>query len=91
MDAYSTVISQIIKEQQTIIGPVALDQAKKVSGLEVTTADNVKISGDAKTVLGNLVSQYSKLFGRASIEVCRDAVRESKVTLSSEQLPDVLR
>lgn len=91
MDTYSQIVSQIIRDQAEIIGPVALEQAKKISGLNVSSASDVKITGNAKDVLGNLVEQYSKLFGRASIEVCKEAVRETKSPLKEDDLPDILK
>lgn len=91
METYALIASTIIKEQETIIGPVALEQAKRVTGLEVTNLDTIKINGDAKHVIADLVEQYAKLFGRASIELCKEAVRETKLAMSPEQLPDVLR
>lgn len=91
MEPYSLIVSQIIKDQEVIIGPIALEQARKVSGLEIISLDNVKISGDAKNVLGHLVDQYAKLFGRASIEVCKEAIRETKQTFRDDELPDILK
>ena len=91
MEAYSQIISQIIKYQEEIIGPVALEQAKKISGLEVNTSDNVKITGNAKDILGHLVEQYSRLFGRASIEVCKEAVGSLSDKISQKDLPDILK
>lgn len=91
MDAYAQVVSNIIKEQQAIIGPVALEQAKKVSGLEVTSSDDIKISGNKKEVLNNLVNQYAKLFGRASIEVCKEAFQVYSDKIPASDVPDILR
>lgn len=91
MDTYARAISNIIKEQQAIIGPVALDQAKKVSGLSVTSVDDVKIVGNKKEVLTNLVIQYSKLFGRASVEVCKEAFQPFSSKIPSTEVPDILK
>lgn len=91
MDPYVQAISRIIKEQQAIIGPIALDQAKKVSGLEVTGVDDVKIVGNKKEVLGDLVNQYSKLFGKASIEVCKEAFSAVSDKISQTDVPDILK
>ncbi|MEK7617178.1 MAG: hypothetical protein AAB414_03920 [Patescibacteria group bacterium] len=91
MDTYAQAISSIIKEQQSIIGPVALEQAKKVSGLEVKGADDVKITGSKKEVLGNLVSQYSKLFGQTSVEVCKEAFQPYKDKIPASEIPDILK
>lgn len=91
MDQYSQIASQIIKDQEAIIGPVALEQALKVQGIEIVGGDTVKISGNGKEILQHLVEQYSKLFGRASIEVCRESVYDAKTSLSKEELPEILR
>ena len=91
MDSYAQIVSQIIKDQEIIIGPIALEQAQKVSGLEAPSSDSIKINGEAKNVLSDLVNQYAKLFGKASIEVCKEAVRQVKAQVAPEQLPDILR
>ena len=91
MDPLAQAISRIIKEQQAIIGPIALDQAKKVSGLEVSGVDNIKVSGNKKEVLGNLVDQYAKLFGKASIEVCKEAFSSMSDKIPQTDIPDILK
>ena len=40
MDILSQIAEKIIKEQENIIGPVALEQAQKVPGLSVDIAKN---------------------------------------------------
>lgn len=91
MDSYAQGISRIIKEQQAIIGPVALDQAKKVSGLENVGTDDIKITGNRKEVLTNLVNQYAKLFGRASVEVCKEAFEPYSDKIPATEIPDILK
>ena len=91
MDTYAQAVSKIIKEQQTIIGPVAIDQARRVQGLEVSSVDDVKIVGNGKEVLGQLVRQYEKLFGRASVEVCREAFAPFSDKIPQTEIPDILR
>lgn len=91
MDTYELAASQIIKGQEAVVGPLALDQAKKVTGIEVSSSGEVKLVGSGKEVLTKLVNQYEKLFGKASVEVCRDAVKEVKPPISAAELPDILR
>ena len=91
MDIYSQAISQIIKQQELIIGPLALNQAKVISGLDIISDSDIKIKGDGKAVLENLVKQYARLFGQASVEVCKDAVKEIKPPVPSNDLPEILR
>ena len=88
---YTQIIAQIIKEQEHIIGPIALEQAQKVSGLKATSISDVAISGNAKEVLESLVKQYEKLFGQTSIEVCKEAVRDSKANVTKDDLPAILQ
>lgn len=90
-DPYAQVVGKIIKEQETIIGPIALEQAQKVAGLKVSSLDDINISGNAKEVIENLVKQYEKLFGQVSIEVCKEAVRDAKTNLSKDDLPAILQ
>lgn len=91
MDPYVLAISRIIKEQQSIIGPIALDQAKKVTGLQVGGVDDIHISGNKKEILGNLVNQYAKLFGQASVEICKEAFQAYSDRIPVTDIPDVLK
>lgn len=91
MDPLASAAIRIIKEQQSIIGPMALDQAKKVEGLQVVSIDDIKITGNGKEVLDNLVKQYAKFFGQASIEVCKEAVAPLISTIPTGDLPDSLK
>lgn len=92
MDPFAKLAVEIIREQENIIGPIALEQARKVSGLSVDW-DGKKISfeGDKTNILNELVKQYQHLFGQASIEVCKEAVRGLVAKLPSDQIPYLLR
>lgn len=88
----SQIVNKIILEQELVIGPLAWNEATKVSGLRVDVkTHHVDLYGDPKEVLGRLVSQYERLFGLASREVCRDAVRPLIAQIPEDQLPSVLR
>lgn len=90
MDIFAQMAEKIIKEQESIIGPVALEQAKKVSGLNIDwQRHEVEIDGDEKAILEKLVQQYEHLFGRASVEVCKEAIRNMQI--SPENLPALLK
>lgn len=91
MDTFAQAIRNIIKEQKQIIGPVAIDQAKKVSGLKLENSDDVVIEGNKKEVLTSLVNQYSKLFGQASIEVCKEAFEPFSDKIEAADIPDILK
>lgn len=87
MDIFAQAAEKIIKEQENIIGPVALEQARKVPGLKVNGA--VEISGNKTEVLGKLVEQYQHLFGQTSVEVCKEAV--SGIQFPPQALPALLQ
>lgn len=87
-----TIVKTIIVTQKEIIGPLAIDQANRVSGLEVATdLSRIEVKGNYKEVLTNLVSEYEKLFGQASVEACKDSIRELLPTFSAKDLPEFLR
>lgn len=91
MDPFALAISRIIKEQQAIIGPVAIDQAKKVTGLNVVNIDEIRVTGDKKQVLESLVNQYAKLFGQTSVEVCKEAFSPMSDKIPPADIPDILK
>jgi len=92
MDVLAQIAQKIIQEQEKIIGPIALEQAKKVEGLSVDwDKHEVKLAGDEKSVLENLVKKYQSLFGRASVEVCKEAVGSISDKTSPNNLPDILK
>lgn len=92
MDIFAQMAEKIIKEQELIIGPIALEQAKKVQGLDVDWAKHeVKISGNESATLEKLVEQYQHLFGQTSVEVCKDAIRGLRKEVPQEKMPPLLR
>ena len=92
MTIFDQISVKIIKEQELIIGPVAWEEAKKVSGFHVVDQKSGQVSfdGDEKEVLNKLVAQYARLFGRASNEVCKEAAQDLLKTLSPDQIPSSL-
>ncbi len=51
---------------------------------------HVSIDGDPKTALENLVLQYQRLFGKASVEVSKEAIKRSNIIFGSVDLPTIL-
>jgi hypothetical protein len=91
MDIYSQIISNIIKEQQYIIGPLAISQANKVPGLHIDSINEIKFEGEGKTIIQNLVERYSKLFGQASVQICKEAIEPLQGKIQPQDLPDILK
>lgn len=91
-DLYSRIILKIISEQRQIIGPLAITEALKVSNLKVDIGlSKVQIVGDSKQALENLIKQYEKLFGRASVEVCKRVSYDFIKNLPASEIPEFLR
>lgn len=92
MDVYAQIAQKIIEQQEAIIGPVAIEQAKRVENLSIDWPNKtVKVSGDASSVIDELVAQYEHLFGRLSVEVCRDATAQLTAQLPAERRPKTLK
>ena len=88
---YSALATSILKGQLMVIGPLAVDQAKMVTGITVDSSNTIRITANGKETLTNLVKQFEKLFGKASIEVCKEAIKESQVSVADRDLPDILK
>lgn len=69
---YTALVSEIISEQEIIIGSLAWDQAKKVPGLRIVEKSKIIFTEkEPKAIVEQLVRQYAFLFGKASIHTCR--------------------
>ncbi len=90
MDVYEKAAEKIIREQENIIGPLALEQARKVAGLEVDD-HHVRFKGNKIETLERLVEQYRQLFGQTSVEVCKEATHPLFSELPPQQIPSLLR
>jgi hypothetical protein len=90
---FDQISQRIIKQQEMVIGPIAWDEAEKVSGLKIVDAKagKVTIEGDPQDILNRLVTQYSRLFGRVSQEVCKEAAADLIVELLPDQVPASLK
>ena len=90
MSTFDTMAQRIIREQALIIGPLAYTEAKKISGIEIRTDGEVQIASSAQEpsiVINDLIGQYEHLFGRASIEVCKDVVQDLLTDLPKDKIP----
>jgi len=92
MEIFAKLVERIIKEQENIIGPVALEQAQKVVGLKINwEKGEISFSGNKKDIVEKLVEKYRDLFGQASVEFCREAVKNLIAEIPKEERPPLLR
>jgi hypothetical protein len=91
-NVYSQIILKIIAEQQQVLGPVALEEASRVGTIKIShDLKQVEISGPGHMALAALVNQYEKLFGKASVEVCKEAAKGLIGQLPASEVPEVLK
>lgn len=94
MSKLDKIATKIIKEQELIVGPMAWFEAGKVKGLHIINEKSGEVSidqGEDLAVVDRLVSQYEHLFGRASREVCKEAVAGLIADLLPAEIPFSLR
>ncbi len=92
LSQFPQIAIRIIKEQESVIGPLAWDEARKVGGLNIDQLNKLAtFSGDQKDVVNRLVAQYERLFGRASHEVCKEAVQDLIAEMPPEEIPSSLK
>lgn len=89
MVSLEVIAEKIIREQELVIGPLAWREASKVDGINVDALNtSVRISApDQKQAIDGLVARYERLFGRASHEVCKDAVATLVATMQRSDVP----
>ena len=88
------IIESIVRHQENVVGPLAIEQANEVDGVLVTDDGKVRVTlkktSSPKKVLESLVKRYEMLFGQASVEVCKDAIKEAGVKIDAKELPEIL-
>jgi len=90
---FDQMVSKIIEQQEAIIGPIAVDQARLVKELKINWANKheVDISGSPQHAIDDLVEQYRDLFGQIAVETCREAVAKLLVQVPDDQQPASLK
>jgi nitric oxide reductase large subunit len=92
MDVYAQIAVKIIKSQEAIIGPVAVEQAQRVPHLKVDWEhEKVTVSGNEASAITALIEVYKELFGQISVEVSKEAASSLVGQLSAGGLPEALK
>ena len=91
---YEEIVVRIIREQELVIGPLAWVEAAKVQGLQVIDqrAGTILFTDASQgAVVDRLIAQYERLFGRASHQVSKDAVKGLIANMLPAEIPESLR
>lgn len=92
MDVFEQIVVKIIKSQEAIIGPVAIEQAQRVPHLKVDwDKQTIGIDGDETKAINALVDVYKELFGQISVEVSKEAASSLIGKVPAGQLPEALK
>jgi hypothetical protein len=85
---FTLTVAQIVKEQGKIIGPLAVELARGVDGLELDDLEKTEISfkRDPKLIVHDLIKTYSQFFGKASVEICKTIIQNTCPTLTDEDM-----
>ena len=65
-EQYKQMLTDLIQKQMVVLGPnIALDKARKVSGLKISDdGTGMDISGDPQMVLKGVATEYMQLSGQ---------------------------
>lgn len=89
---YAQIVERIISKQESIIGPIALEQAENVKGLKVNwVKKDISFTGKETEIIEHLIEKYRDFFGEVSVEVCKHAVRQLVSQLPDNERPALLR
>jgi hypothetical protein len=88
MDTFEQITLRIVEDQENIIGPLAREEALRISGISfVNDGKDVSLSGDKRHLIDQVVARYEHLFGKASVQVCRDAAAPFLPSLKTGETP----
>lgn len=92
MDLYEQIVIRIIKSQEDIIGPVAVEQARRVPHIKVDWSNKqIDIEGNEAHAIDALIEIYKELFGQISVEVSKEAASSLTGQLPADGLPQALK
>lgn len=88
---YEQIVVAIIKQQESIIGPMSLKWANKVEGMSINwQSKSVTFNTDPTEAVDALVHQYEALFGQLSVDVCKEAAAYYVPQLDPLSVPKLL-
>ena len=65
-DEYKKMLTDLIQKQMVVLGPnIALDKARKITGLKITDDGSVvSVEGDVQMILKGVANEYMTLSGQ---------------------------
>ena len=87
--SYERLIKSIIDETEMIVGPVAITQANKVKGLEITRI--IKIKGDPQKIIKSLLENYKSIIGEVAVTIAKRGTKPILEKNLKLKVPEELR
>ena len=89
---FDQIAEKIIEQQEAVIGPIAVEQAKQISALKINWPQHqVDVTGDPQAAIDGLVEQFKELFGQIAVQVSKEVAGPMMAQLPSNQIPDSLK
>ena len=65
-EQYKQMLTDLIQKQMVVLGPnIALDKARKISGLKISDSGQVtSVDGDPQMILKGVANEYMQLSGQ---------------------------
>lgn len=91
-ELFDQMAEKIIEQQEAIIGPIAVEQAKRVKELKINWPEHdVDIEGSPQSAINQLVEQYKELFGQIAVETCKEAAALYVAQIPGAEVPESLK
>jgi hypothetical protein len=90
---YNKILSELLKEQEVILGSLAWQLAGKISGLSIVNKENfeVRISGDPKAVIDSYILRCERIFGAFAKDASKQSVAYLLAELPADDIPAQLK
>lgn len=88
---FDQIAEKIIEQQEAVIGPIAVEQAKQIRELTIDWPQHdVDVTGNPQQAIDELVEKYKELFGQIAVQVSKDAAASVLAQLPPDQQPKSL-
>jgi hypothetical protein len=74
---YEKIIRILIDKLEKIIGPMAVEAAKSIDGIEISKDNKVVIKGEKKKVLHDLIANYENFLGPLGRVLAREEISQT--------------
>ena len=74
---YEKIIKIVIEKLEKILGPMAIEAARSIKGIEISKDNKITITGEGKQVLYDLITNYEKFLGPIGKVLANEEIGET--------------